>query len=217
MIEFPMSTAVQRKIPKEYFYKHLPSSKALKEKFVSDVDKFVIENSLKKQNLNLVADSKIEEIILLSVYLKKKDYECRIIEAIAKQNPHKLVFLIQYEGDSQLALCHNSKLYRTEWMKSEDINLKLQGFSLDEIWENFVGQIALSDERVKNTDNLSLDERLALQDKIVKLEKLIKKTEEAMWKEAQPKKKYDLHTRLLEYKRELEDLKSSSKIEVTDG
>ena len=45
------------------------------------------------------------------------------------------------------------------------------------------------------------------QEQILKLEKQIKKTETAMWKEQQPKKKFELHTRLREYQQKLEDLK----------
>lgn len=46
-----------------------------------------------------------------------------------------------------------------------------------------------------------------VQEQILKLEKQIQKTENAMWKEQQPKKKFELHTRLREYQAKLEDLK----------
>lgn len=46
MIDFPTATAVHRRLPKEAFYKHLPLTKALKAKFVSDVERIVVENSL---------------------------------------------------------------------------------------------------------------------------------------------------------------------------
>ena len=57
MIEFPAATAVHRRLPKEAFYKHLPLTKILKEKFVSDIDRIVIENSFTKENLNLASDA----------------------------------------------------------------------------------------------------------------------------------------------------------------
>ena len=129
-----------------------------------------------------------------------------MIEAIARQNPHKLVFLLMFEDSRQLALYH-SKLYRTQWMDASEISLRLRGSSLDEIWEAFVEQIALYDERAKKSSSLSVDERLALQEQILKLEKLIAKTEAAAWKEQQPKKQFELYTRLRGYKQELEDLK----------
>lgn len=206
MIEFPAATAVHRRLPKEAFYKHLPMTKILKEKFVSDVDRIVVENSFTKENLNLASDAEIKEIMLLSISLKNQEFDGKVIEAIARQNPHKLVFLLSFENQQQLAVYHN-KLYRTLWMDHDEIALKLQGYSLDEIWNSFIEQIALYKERAEQTNDLSIEDRLAIQDQILKLETQINKTENAMWKEQQPKKKFELHTRLHEYQKKLEDLK----------
>lgn len=206
MIEFPAATAVHRRLPKEAFYKHLPLTKILKEKFVSDVDRIVVENSFTKENLNLASDAEIKEIMLLSISLKSQEFDGKVIEAIARQNPHKLVFLLSFENQQQLAVYHN-KLYRTLWMKHDEIALKLQGYSLYEIWDSFIEQIDLYEERAEQTDALSIEDRLEIQDQILKLEKQINKTENAMWKEQQPKKKFELHTRLREYQKKLEDLK----------
>lgn len=206
MIEFPAATAVHRRLPKEAFYKHLPLTKILKEKFVSDVDRIMAENSFTKENLNLASDAEIKEIMLLSISLKNQEFDGKVIEAIARQNPHKLVFLLSFENQQQLAVYRN-KLYRTVWMDHDEIALKLQGYSLDEIWDSFIEQIALYEERAEKTADLSIEERLEIQDQILKLEKQIDKTENAMWKEQQPKKKFELHTRLREYQKKLEDLK----------
>lgn len=206
MIEFPAATAVHRRLPKAAFYKHLSLTKILKEKFVSDVDRIVVENSFTKENLNLAADAEIKEIMLLSISLKSQEFDGKVIEAIARQNPHKLVFLLSFENQQQLAVYHN-KLYRTLWMNHDEIALKLQGYSLDEIWDSFIEQIALYEERAEETADLPIEDRLAIQNQILKLEKQIDKTENAMWKEQQPKKKFELHTRLREYQKKLEDLK----------
>ena len=206
MIEFPAATAVHRRLPKEAFYKHLPLTKILKEKFVSDVDRIMVENSFTKENLNLASDAEIKEIMLLSISLKNQEFDGKVIEAIARQNPHKLVFLLSSENQQQLAVYRN-ELYRTVWMDHDEIALKLQGYSLDEIWDSFIEQIALYEERAEKTADLSIEERLEIQDQILKLEKQIDKTENAMWKEQQPKKKFELHTRLHEYQKKLEDLK----------
>lgn len=206
MIEFPAATAVHKRLPKEAFYKHLPLTKILKEKFVSDVDRIVVENSFTKENLNLASDAEIKEIMLLSISLKKQEFDGKVIEAIARQNPHKLVFLLSFEDQQQLAVYHN-KLYRTLWMAHDEIALKLRGYSLDEIWDSFIEQIALYEERAEETADLPIEDRLSIQNQILKLEKQIDKTENAMWKEQQPKKKFELHTRLREYQKKLEDLK----------
>lgn len=205
-INFPESTIVHKRLPKEAFYKHLSLTTALKDKFVSDVDRIYVENSLTKDNLNLSADSDVKEILLLSITLKKQEFDGKVVEAIARQNPHHLVFLLMYEDQRQLALYH-SKLYRTPWMPEDELKLKADGFSLGEIWDGLIEQIALYEERARSAGELSIDERLALQEKIVKLEKQIEKTEAAAWKEQQPKKRFDLYTRAQADKRELEELK----------
>ncbi len=207
MIDFPDSTAVHKRIPKEAFYKWLPLNTALKDKFVSDVDRIYVENSLTKENLNLTADSDIKEILLLSIILKKQEFDARIIEAIARQNPHKLIFCLCYEGSRQLAIYHG-KLYHLPWMDEDDVNLKAEGFSLDEIWEHIIERIALYEERANATTALSIDDRLALQNQIIKLEKQLEKTEAAAWKEQQPKKRFELYSRLQTYKQKLEKLKN---------
>lgn len=207
MIDFPTATAIHRRLPKDAFYKRLPLTKALKEKFVSEVERIVVENSLTQESLNLTTDSNIKEIILLSITLKKQEIDGKVIEAIARQNPHKLVFMLIYEDSRQLALYHG-KLYRTQWTDAVEVDLKLRGFSLNEIWEAFVEQIALRGERAENAAPLSVDERLARQEQIQKLEKLITKIEYAAWKEQQPKKRFELYSRLREHRSKLEDLKN---------
>ena len=205
MIDFPASTIVRRRLPKEAFYKRLPLSAALKQKFVSDVDRITVENSLTKGNLNLAKDSEINEILLLSIILKKQDFDGKIVEAIARQNPHKLIFMLVYDDERQLAVYH-SKLYRTKWMKENNLSLTLAGNTLDEIWDDLVRQIAISSEAVLQMQDRTIDEQLKTQDEIDRLNKLIKKTEAAAWKEQQPKKKFELYTRLQEYKKQLEEI-----------
>ena len=144
---------------------------------------------------------------MLCISLKKQDFDAKIIEVIAKQNPHKLIFLLIYEDSRQLAIWHG-KLYRTEWVSPFDIELKAKGFSLDEIWDSFIEQIAIGKEQAKAAGELSIDERLAIQEQIIKLEKQIQKTETAAWKEQQPKKRFELYQRLQGYKNELEELRN---------
>lgn len=207
MINFPDATYIHRRMPKEAFYKRLSLTTALKDKFISDVDRIYIENSLTKDNLNLTADSEVKEILLLSITLKKQEFDGKVVETIARQNPHQLVFLLTYEDQRQLAIYHG-KLYRTEWMLDEELKLDAHGFSLEEIWNGLIEQIALYEERASSSERLSIDKRLALQEKILKLEKQIKKTEAAAWKETQPKKRFDLYQRVQKYKQELEGLKN---------
>ncbi|MGN8773610.1 DUF4391 domain-containing protein [Candidatus Weimeria sp. HCP3S3_B5] len=205
MIDFPASTIVRQRLPKEAFYKRLSLTAVLKQKFVSDVDRIIVENSLTKGNLNLAKDSEINEILLLSIILKRQDFDGKIVEAIARQNPHKLIFMLVYDDERQLAVYH-SKLYRTDWMKENKLSLTLAGNTLDEIWDDLVRQIAISSEAVLQRQDRTIDEQLKDQDEIDRLNKLIKKTEAAAWKEQQPKKRFELYSKLKDYQKQLEGI-----------
>lgn len=206
MIDLPEATRVNRRLPKEAFYKKLALNTAMKDKFISDIERIVVENSLTKENLNFSDDADVKEILLLSLTLKKPEIDNRILEVIARQNPHKLVFLAVYEDRRQLAL-YSGKLYKTEWMNENELQLSAHGFNLDQIWNNLIEQIALRKERAESVTELSIEERLALQEQIIKLEKKIEKLEVDLVKEQQPRKKFDKFTELQKYKKELENMK----------
>ena len=206
MIDLPEATRVNRRLPKEAFYKKLALNTAMKDKFISDIERIVVENSLTKENLNFSDDADVKEILLLSLTLKKPEIDNRILEVIARQNPHKLVFLAVYEDRRQLAL-YSGKLYKTEWMNENELQLSTHGFNLDQIWNNLIEQIALHEERAESVTELTIGERLALQEQIIKLEKKIEKLEADLMKEQQPRKKFDKFTELQKYKKELENMK----------
>lgn len=214
MLGLPSATAVRRHIPKEDFYRHLRLSGAQKAKFISDISKITVEHSLTAASLNLPAGEKEdrEEILALSVLLKKRDLDAKLLHAIASQNPHKLLFVLQHEGGHQLALHHGGKLYRTPWQEGEAAALPLPQpcFSIDGIWSALVAHIALGQEEAAAAATLPVDQRLALQEQIVKLEKLITRTEAAAWRQQQPKKQFALHQRLQEYRKELQRLRGSA-------
>ena len=90
-------------------------------------------------------------------------------------------------------------------MKEKDLSLTLSGNTLDEIWDDLIRQIAISSEVVLNKKNQAIDEQLKMQDEMNRLKKLIQKAEAAAWKEQQPKKRFELYTRLQNYKKQLEE------------
>lgn len=208
MIEFPSSTRVGRRLPKEAFYARLPLPAALKEKFVSDIDSIRVENSLTQETLRLKSGTKAKEIIILGIDLKKQEFDAKIIEAIARQNKHQLIFLLRFNGQGQLAVYYR-KLYRTEWRPIDELKLTADGFNLDEVWNSFLEQIALQNEPDGyGTDKMTIDERLDRQDAILKLEKEVTKAETAARSERQPKKRFEQYTKFQELKRKLEDIKN---------
>lgn len=204
MLTFPSKAAVGRIMPKEAFYKRLTLSNELKEKFVSDVKRIVMEFKLTPDTLNIEAGGDIAEILVLSIELKKRDFDTRIIEAIARQNAHKLLFLLKYEDQAQMAFYYN-KLYLSEWVSLDSLILETQGLKLENIWKGYIEQIALGKAFAK-ADELSLDEKLERQNSMLKLQKEISKLEKLSFNEKQPVRRFELYQQLQNLKSQLEVL-----------
>jgi len=206
MLTFPSKSTVGRIMPKETFYKRLALSNELREKFVSDVKHIVVAYKLAPDTLNIEKDGEVSEILVLSIDLKKQAIDNRIVENIARQNAHKLVFLLKFQDQGQLALYY-SKLYKTRWMPLTDLKLDARGLNLDNIWEGFIEQIALQEDIVSPCNSLSVAEKLIKQDTILKLQKEIDKLERLSRNEKQPKKKFELFTQLQGLKKKLSEEK----------
>ena len=206
MLNFPGKAFVGRNMPKEAFYKHLSLSSELREKFISDIKRIVLEYKLSPDTLNIEKNGETTEILVLSIELKKQEIDYRLVESIARQNAHKLLFLLKFQEQGQLALYYG-KLYKTGWMLLKDLGLEARGLNLDSIWEGFIEQIALQENIIHSCDSLTVDEKLKKQDAILKLQKEIDKLERLSRSEKQPKKRFELFTRLQGLKKKLAEEK----------
>ncbi|ABO50763.1 conserved hypothetical protein [Desulforamulus reducens MI-1] len=203
MLSFPSTAAVGRPMPKEAFYKRLTLISEVREKFVSDVKRIVLEYKLAADTLNVDQGGEVAEILVLSLELKKQELDYRIVENIARQNAHKLLFLLKFQDQGQLALYYG-KLYKTPWQPLVDLTLSAKGLSITSIWEGFIEQIAFNNVECKMQNaELSIDERLKKQESILKLQKEIDKLERHSRNEKQPKKRFELFTRLQDLKKKL--------------
>lgn len=199
----PTATVVNRVIPKEAFYKRLTLSADLKEKFVTDVRHITLSNLLSANTLNLEPGKRVSEILILTVELKKQKFDRHIVENIARQNTHQLVFYLRYERKAQLAIYYG-KLYTTEWKLLEDLYLSASGFTLDDVWNGFLEQIALRNDMPVHSDDDTIEVRLRKQDAILKLQKEIDKLEKLTRSEKQPKKKFELYQQLQNKNKKME-------------
>ena len=206
MIAFPSTAHVGKTMPKETFYRQLNLSPELKEKFVSDVRRITMEYVLTAESINVDKSDELAEILVLTIQLKKQEFDNRIVETIARQNKHKLVFLLTYEDQQQLAL-YSSKLYKTSWMPAEEMKLEARGQNIPAIWEGFVEQIALTEEKPAAAP-MSIEERLRRQEQTAKLRKDMEKLEAKTRKEIQPKKKFELYQQVQALKKQLEEIEN---------
>lgn len=199
MLGLPKSTEMNKQLPKKAIYAKFQMNTAAKDKVDADISRIVIVNEISPSRINIPAGEEVGSFFVLLVALKKKNFDEKTIAALSKLIPQNILFVLEFEGQSKLAV-YRTKLLQTDWKPTESCTLELRGLTLDKVWENAIRSLELG---VWN-EELSLDENLALHERQEKLEKEIAKLEKQARAEKQPKKKFELVQRIKKLKDGLE-------------
>lgn len=202
MLGLPKSTEMRKRLPKKTVYAKFQMNTAAKEKIDADISRITIANEITPSKINISAGEKVSSFFVLSVILKRKDFDEKNIITLSKLIPQKILFVLECENESKLAIFH-TKLMQTDWKPTEQYSIELRGLSLDTVWENIVIDVGGLSIEQGNT----LDEQIEVNEKRQKLEKEIAKLEKQAWAERQPKKKFEFANKVKELKRALNTLK----------
>lgn len=198
----PEKTIVNQKIPKEAFYKNLKLSNKLKKSLIDDVESIVVTHSLTNDSLGFESTTVIEEILLVTIDLRRVDYNISLIETILKSNPHKLLIKLNFNNRLQY-LFYENKLYKSAWKDSFNLDYQCDAKRLDKLWLYLIIQVlGFENNFDSNKDLIAVLEDY---DKIKKLEVSIEVLERKIYKEVQPKKKFRLYKELQLLKQSLEE------------
>ena len=200
MLGLPKTTEMSKQLPKKAIYTKFQMNTAAKAKIDADISRITIVNEIAPNKVNIPAGEDVKSFFVLLVSLKKKEYDKKTIATLSKLIPQNILFVLEYENESRLAIYH-TKVMQTEWKPTENQRIELQGLNLDTVWENIVKSLECG---VWN-EELSLDENLALHEQQEKLQKQITKLEKQARTERQPKKKFELHQKITKLKTELGD------------
>lgn len=204
MLGLPKSTEMRKRLPKKTVYAKFQMNTATKEKIDADISRITIANEITPSKINISAGEKVSSFFVLSVTLKRKDFDEKNIITLSKLIPQKILFVLEYENESKLAIFH-TKLMQTDWKPTEQYSIELRGLSLDTVWKNIVIDVGGLSMEQDNT----LDEQIEVNEKRQKLEKEIAKLEKQAWAEKQPKKKFELVSKVRNLKKELDMLSAN--------
>lgn len=191
MLGLPQLTEMSKQLPKKSIYTKFQMNTAAKEKIDADISRITIVNEIAPNKVNIPAGEDVKSFFVLLVSLKKKEYDEKTIATLSKLIPQNILFVLEYENESRLAIYH-TKVMQTVWMPTEKQKVDLKGLNLDTVWENIV--IAVG--RVNIEKGNTLDEQIEINDKKQKLEKEIVRLEKQARAEKQPKKKFELVQRI---------------------
>ena len=201
MLGLPSTTEVGRRLPKEALYRNLKLSPKQKDALVHGVERIVILNSLKESTIHIPAGSEVEEIMVVGIKLRDEDAAQAVVDEIAKANKHKLVFICK-EPTGRVSLAVRAQGVKFgPWTQPDQLALKVQGDTLDDVWDAIVSQVAFGDT---GSATMSVEERLVLTEKIAALEKLVRELDTKCRKTRQIGKKNELFAQMYKAEAELE-------------
>lgn len=195
MLGLPKATEMSKQLPKKAIYTKFQMNTAAKAKIDADISRITIVNEIAPNKVNIPAGEDVKSFFVLLVSLKKKEYDEKTIATLSKLIPQNILFVLEYENESRLAIYH-TKVMQTEWKPTENQQIELHGLNLDTVWENIVKSLECG---VWN-EELSLDENLALHEQQEKLQKQITKLEKQARAEKRPKKKFEIVQQLKKLK-----------------
>ena len=126
-------------------------------------------------------------IFVLHVMLKRGEFDVKTIETLSKLIPQNILFVLEYERKSKLAIYHIN-LLQTDWQPTDQCHVELRGLSFDKIWENLICDIGGLSLKAGNT----LDEQILAEAQKQNLVKEIARLEKQARTERQPKKKFEM-------------------------
>lgn len=225
MIDLLSSTNVYRQMPKELFYKYLNCADTLKKKFTDDIESIIWVNRLSPDTLSVWPGKILSEIAVVEIVLKRQAISQDLIEIINRETNQYTVFVIRYEEWGQIWCGNNESgkqpadklrfdtYYQTNWQSYTDLELKVDGWDLDHIYESILMQVAGKAITIENgsispestTKIQNPDESIAFKNQ----EEFIKKLQTQIDHEKQFSKQLKLMGELKKAKEELKKLKSA--------
>lgn len=215
MLGLPKTTEFNKRIPKQKFYDNLTITPALKKVFIDQIKTIYWRNKIAASTTNLAPGTAVTELEVFEVKLNSQILDDSFMRQIDKEIPYHILFILEYEGKYKAVIGYKeesggntafkvNRYYSTEWMDEDALPLKLEGLSVDSVYENFVRQIAGDTLQTDSGETLkeSVDrneKRRALQTQIEKLQKKIKN-------EKQLNKQMELNTELKKLRKELNAL-----------
>ena len=183
MYGLPHTTEIRKQLPKKAIYAKFELKPTQRDGFDADVSRIDIVAVVSSTTVPaFAAGDNIKEFYVLDVQLKKKDYDEKNIAMLSKLIPQNILFALQYEDETQLAIYH-TKLIKSDWKPTDETTISLTGLNLDTVWENIIKAIG----EILVQEGKTLTEQIQEDEKLVKLKRQIEELERKCRTEKQPR------------------------------
>ena len=202
MLGLPSSTEVNRRVAKEKLYANATLSPQSRDMIKDQIESVVWRNKLVDSTVGISAGEDIKEMQVFEIQLRQKELDKRVLPAIAKAIPYKILFVLVFGSETQAWIEASGTFYNTEWRPLDGFTLKFEGLNLDAVYENLARQI--SGGRLGADGDI--EEAVARDKQRQKLERDIVVLEKKLLREKQFNKQVELNGELKRLRAELEGL-----------
>jgi hypothetical protein len=142
MLGLPRSTEVNRRVAKEKLYAKAALASSVRDMIKDQIESVVWRNKLSDSTVGAAAGESVKEIQVFEIVLRQKTLDKRVLPAIAKAIPYKILFVLTYGGEAQAWIEASGAFYSTDWFALDRLSLKFEGLNLDAAYESLVRQVA---------------------------------------------------------------------------
>lgn len=197
MLGLPPSTELNKPLPKTAVFAKFALTAKQREHFDADISRMTLVNVVSPHTVPALAEGgEVKSFYVLSVQLRRKDYDTKNLTMLAQLIPQHLLFILQCNDECQLAVFQERMFVSTWSGLCETMPLPLQGLDLDKVWANLVTHIGDFSLQGENT----LKEQIKQNEAQAKLQKQIAALEKKCRAERQPRRKQELFKELKQLK-----------------
>ncbi|QYZ65365.1 MAG: methyl-accepting chemotaxis protein [Gammaproteobacteria bacterium (ex Lamellibrachia satsuma)] len=98
LLHYPKQAAFGRVVPKNKIYQHAKPSRALKQRFVEQIDKIIWRYKLAPETINLPRNRSVPEIEIFEIQLKTPELKEELLRAIDLAIPFPILFELRHQG-----------------------------------------------------------------------------------------------------------------------
>jgi len=155
MLPLPPRTRVNRFVPKETFYQKTTLSARLRQMFIEEVERITWTHKISPDTLNITSQE-YTELQVFEITLKKAELSQEVLKHIDTFIPYPILFILKkLQGEKIIekavlafkepqakvvGAMRVEPYYETPWQSK--VGLALKGLSVDELYQNFLFQIA---------------------------------------------------------------------------
>lgn len=193
MYHLPATTAIKKQLPKKAIYAKFDLKAAQREAFDAEVSRLDLVAVVSPQTIPAIsAGEEISEVYVMLVTLRERDYSKNSVLLLHKLIKQNIIFALQFEGETQLAVYHTGQLLHTDWQPIIETEIPIEGLTMDAVWEGMVK--AIGDIEVE--EGRTLGEQIVQYNAQAELKAKIDALENRMYKERQPRKRKELFDEL---------------------